>query len=157
MPLWNPHLEVFLPTLIQGCEKNLFVEGYLFFHGGSQNHQPPLLERRRGERRTISSPGSLVIAPQNKTRLGDSNRVGFALNGGRTLYSFRGRGTPERKLMAHGTLRSGPATTPAALTANTNTTALPWTPFSPPDKPEAKIKQLKPLLEASTLNGNQIK
>lgn len=157
MSLWNPHLEVFLPTLIQGCEKNLFVEGYLFFHGGSQNHQPPLLERRRGERRTICFPGSLVRAPQNKTLLGGSNQVGLALNGGCTLSSFRGQGTPGRKLVAHGRLRSGPTTTPAALTANTNTTALPWTPFSPPEKPEAKIKQLKLLLEASTLNGNQIK
>lgn len=53
-PWWNPHSEVFLPTLIRGCEKNLFVEGYLFFHGGSQNHQPPLLERREEREMLVS-------------------------------------------------------------------------------------------------------
>lgn len=46
---------VFLPTLIQGCEKNLFAEGYLFFHPGSQNHQPPS-PGRRGKTRTTSFP-----------------------------------------------------------------------------------------------------
>lgn len=61
----------------------------------------------------------------------------------------------------HWRLRSGPSAPLAAPTANINTTVLPWTPFSPLELPEAKIKQPKPMLNAgrqtSALNRNQIK
>lgn len=68
-PLWNPHSEVFLPTLMQGCEKNVFVEGYLFFHQGSQNHQPPLQRRRREEKHLF------LVIPSGSTT--EQNTSGF--------------------------------------------------------------------------------
>lgn len=69
-PLWNPHSEVFLPTLIQGCEKNLFVEGYLFFHQGSQNHQPPLQRGRREKKHLF-----LMIPSGSPTKQNTSGRL----------------------------------------------------------------------------------
>ena len=73
VPLWNPHSEVFLPTVIQGCEKNLFVEGYLFFHWGSQNRQPPLQRKRREKKHLFLAMES--GSPTKPNTPGDSKQV----------------------------------------------------------------------------------
>ena len=60
--------------------------------------------------------------------------------------------TAQRKLLMHWRLRSGPSASLAAPTASINTAVLPWTPFSPLELPEAKIKQPKPMLNSGETN-----
>lgn len=55
MPLWNPHSRVTLPAPSQGYG-NWCVEGNLFVQHGCQNHQPPLLERRKRGRDHLRIP-----------------------------------------------------------------------------------------------------